>query len=87
MRFIREDAIEWTFVLMMNKLIFAREKVLQDLQRNIRKETHKEIFRRVDEIDAALDKNREKGETLTTIMTNINIVRPMSLILAQGLFK
>ncbi|MCD7866509.1 MAG: hypothetical protein LUG54_11010 [Clostridiales bacterium] len=72
---------------MMNKLIFAREKVLQDLQRNIRKETHKEIFRRVDEIDAALDKNREKGETLTTIMTNINIVRPMSLILAQGLFK
>lgn len=69
MRFIREDAIEWTFVLMMNKLIFAREKVLQDLQRNIRKETHKEIFRRGDEIDAALEKNREKGETLTTIMT------------------
>ncbi len=69
MRFIREDAIEWTFVLMMNKLIFAREKVLQDLQRNIRKETHKEIFRKVDEIDAALEKNREKRETLTTIMT------------------
>lgn len=69
MKFIREDFLERSFVIMMNKLIFARKDVLLELQNSIHKNAHKEILRRINEVDAALETNCEQVRTLTALMT------------------
>ena len=54
---------------MMNKLIFSRKEVLHVLLDSVRGETHKNNLRRIEEIDRKLEKNVERAQTLTTIMT------------------
>ena len=66
---IRESDLEYAFMTMMNKLIFSRKEVLHALLDSIRGETHKNNLRRIEEIDRKLEKNVERAQTLTTIMT------------------
>ncbi len=69
MKAVREADLEYAFTTMMNKLIFARKEVLDTLLEAIRGETHKSNLLRIDEIDQKLEKNTERRQTLTTIMT------------------
>ena len=69
MKAVRETDLEYAFTTMMNKLIFARKEVLDTLLEAIRGETHKSNLLRIDEIDQKLEKNTERRQTLTTIMT------------------
>jgi hypothetical protein len=68
MKGIREEDLERTFMTVMNKLIFGRREVLQELFNSLRGETHKESLRRINDIDSRLEKNNERRRTLTAIM-------------------
>ena len=52
----------------MNKLAFGRKEVLQTLLDGLRGETHKASLRRINDIDARLEQNTERRQTLTSIM-------------------
>ena len=69
MKYVRECDLEYAFTTMMNKLIFARREVLDALLDGIRGETHKENLRLIDGIDRKLEKNADRRQTLTAIMT------------------
>ena len=69
MKFVREAAIENAFTTMINKLIFGRKEILQDLLDAIRSQSHKASLRRMNQIDDALEGMTERRQTLTTIMT------------------
>lgn len=68
-KFIREDALQMAFVTMMNKLIFAHKKVLQPLLSSLRSISQKDAISRLSELDQWLEKNAERQNTLTTLMT------------------
>ena len=69
MKFVRERDLERAFTTMMNKLIYGKKTVLDTLLDGIRGETHKENLHRINAIDQKLEKNEERRQTLTTIMT------------------
>lgn len=69
MKAIREPVIEDAFTAMMNKLIFGRKEVLQDLLGSIRRQNHTSSLQRINEIERALDEMSERRKTLTTIMS------------------
>ena len=69
MRFVRESVFEDAFATMMNKLIFGRTEVLQQLMESIRGQTHKANLNRMNEIDGALEGMSERKQSLTAIMT------------------
>ena len=57
------------FVTMMNKLIFAHKEVLQPLLTSLRSISQKDAISRLSELDERLEKNAERQNTLTTLMT------------------
>lgn len=69
MKSVRESDLEYAFMTMMNKLIFAKEEVLHALLDRVRGETYKNNLQRIEEIDRKLKKNAEYARTLTTIMS------------------
>ena len=69
MKFMRESALEDAFVTMMNKLIFARKEILQDLLHVVRSQSYKDSLHRMNQIDDALEGITERRQSLTTIMT------------------
>ena len=69
MKFMRESALEDAFVTMMNKLIFARKEILQDLLHVVRSQSYKDSLHRMSQIDDALEGITERRQSLTTIMT------------------
>ena len=69
MKYVRECDLEYAFTTMMNKLIFARREVLDTLLDGIRGDTNKENLRLIDGIDRKLEKNAERRQILTAIMT------------------
>ena len=69
MKFVRESVLEDAFATMMNKLIFGRKEILQELLDAIRSQNHKSSLRRMNQIDDALEGMTERQQTLTTIMT------------------
>ena len=69
MKFIRESVFEDAFTTMMNKLIFGRKEILQDLLDALRKQNYKSSQLRVNQIDGALEAMAERRQSLTTIMT------------------
>lgn len=66
---IRESDLEYAFTTMMNKLVYAREAVLENLRDQIRQEGNKGNLHRINEIDQMLEKNAERQQMLTTLMT------------------
>ena len=69
MKFVKESVLEDAFATMMNKLIFGRKEILQELLDAIRSQNHKASLRRMNQIDDALEGMTERRQTLTTIMT------------------
>ena len=69
MKFVRESDLEYAFMTMMNKLIFAKEEILHTLLDHARGETYKSNLQRIEDIDRRLKKNTERARTLTTIMS------------------
>ncbi len=69
MKFVKEADLEDAFCTMMNKLVFARKEILQNLLDSICRQTHKPSLRRIDEIDEALEGMPERRQMLVTIMT------------------
>jgi len=69
MKTVRECDLETAFTTMMNKLIFAKKDVLDALLDALRGKTHKDSLRRIDQIDQKLEKNTERRQTLTTLVT------------------
>lgn len=69
MKAVRESDLEYAFTTMMNKLIYARRAVLEDLRVRIREEGNRGNLRRINEIEQMLEKNVERQQTLTTLMT------------------
>jgi len=68
MKPIKEDALERTFMIVMNKLVFTRKEILQVLLESVRGENHKICLRRINQIDAQLADITEQNHTLTQIM-------------------
>lgn len=64
MKSIHEDAIKAAFVTMMNKLIFAREKILVPLERGLTSVGNEEYILRLSEIETRLDDLAEKRDKL-----------------------
>lgn len=69
MKAIPEEAIEQAFITMMNKLVFARKEMLQELLDGVRGTSHKGNLLRISQIDSRIESNTERRETLTTLMT------------------
>ena len=69
MKFVRESVLEDAFVTMMNKLIFGRKGILQDLLDALRSQNYKTDLHRMNQICDALEGMAERQQTLTTIMT------------------
>ena len=69
MKAVRESDLEYAFTTMMNKLIYARKALLENLRVRIREEGNRGNLRRINEIEQMLEKNVERQQTLTTLMT------------------
>ena len=69
MKYIHEEAVEQAFITMMNKLVFARKEMLQNLLDGVRGATYKGNLLKISEIDSRIESNTERRETLTTLMT------------------
>ncbi len=69
MKAIRESDLEYAFTTMLNKLVFARADLLHPLLDSVRGETYKNNLNRIEEIDRKLQKNVERTQTLTKIMS------------------
>ena len=66
---IRECDLEYAFTTMLNKLIFAKNDILDALLDALRGETYKDNLILIDGIDQKLEQNVERRQTLTTLMT------------------
>ena len=69
MKFVRESLLEDAFTTMMNKLIFGRKEILQDLLDALRSQNYKASLHRMNQIVDTLEGMAERRQTLTTIMT------------------
>ncbi len=68
MKYIRECDLECAFTTMINKVIFAKEGILNNLTNALRNEPNEENIRRINQIEQKLENNSEQRQTLTTIM-------------------
>ena len=68
MKFVRESALEAAFATMMNKLVFGREEILQELLEKIRSSAFRDILIRLNAVDAELEGMAERRQNLTAIM-------------------
>ena len=66
---VQEAALESAFCTVMNKLVFARKEVLQDLQDDILRKNRNTGLLKIDEIDTALETNTRRRQELTAIMS------------------
>lgn len=69
MQFIREDALEQAFVTMMNKLVFGRKVVIRPLLDTLRETSRADGLGRINELESKLEKNLERRQVLTGLMT------------------
>jgi len=68
MKFIREDAIQFAFVTMINKLVFAHRLILKPYVETIKSSSSDDAVRRVQKIQTLLLQNAEQRETLQKLM-------------------
>jgi DNA invertase Pin-like site-specific DNA recombinase len=69
MKSVREADLEGAFTTMLNKLIFAKKEILEDLLDTLRGKAQKDSLRQIDQIDHKMELNAERKKTLTTLMT------------------
>lgn len=66
---IKEDLVKASFVTMMNKLTFARGKVLVPYSEMLERGNDKATLERLDEIDTLLEKNMERRQKVMQFFT------------------
>ena len=69
MKSVREADLQRAFTTMINKLIFAKQDILDTLLETLRGGVQKESQRQINQIDRKLELNAERRKTLTTLMT------------------
>ena len=69
MKSIREDSIMAAFTTMLNKLIFARDKVLLPYANSLENALRTEYLEELNAIEAALEQNQEKRQQVTQLFT------------------
>lgn len=69
MKSIREDSVMAAFTTMMNKLIYARDKVLLPYSDSLRNAERIEFLDELNAIEEALDKNLQKRQQITQLFT------------------
>nr|DAZ32591.1 MAG TPA: integrase [Caudoviricetes sp.] len=69
MKSIREDSIMAAFTTMLNKLIFARDKVLLPYANSLKNAERTEFLDELNAIEEALEQNRQKRQQVTQLFT------------------
>ena len=69
MKSIREDSIMAAFTTMLNKLIFARDKVLLPYANSLKKAQRTEYLEELNAIEEALEQNQQKRQQITQLFT------------------
>ena len=69
MKAIQESDLEMAFTTMMNKLIFGRKEVLQNLQDRLLEQTRQENLERINEIEEMMEKNMDRRQTLIALLS------------------
>lgn len=70
MKYITDDAVKAAFVTMMNKLIFSQQTVLKPLLRNMQGYDEKGRLQQIENVEAAIEKVKEKRQVLVSLMTS-----------------
>jgi len=68
-QFIREAALKVAFVNMMNKLVFSKKVVLRPLLNSLKNIDQADVLTRINELEAALEKNYDRRQTLTNLLS------------------
>lgn len=66
---IREDSVMAAFTTMLNKLIFARDKVLLPYANSLKNSERTEYLDELNAIEEALEQNRQKRQQVTQLFT------------------
>lgn len=69
MKSIREDSVKAAFTTMLNKLIFARDKVLLPYANSLKNAERTEYLDELNAIEEALEKNQQKRQQVTQLFT------------------
>ena len=69
MKSIREDSSMAAFTTMLNKLIFARDKVLLPYANSLKNAERTEYLGELNAIEEALEQNRQKRQQVTQLFT------------------
>ena len=68
MKYVRDDDIKATFVMMLNKLIYGHRLVLVPYLKALENSSGDEAIQRIQHLELLLDQNSEQRETLTKVM-------------------
>lgn len=69
-KYITDDALKLAFVTMMNKLAFGHQMVLRPLLQSLRKANDSSRLLQIEELETAIEKNREQKQVLTNLMAS-----------------
>ena len=70
MKYITDDAVKAAFVTMINKLIFSQQTVLKPLLRNMQGYDEEGRLQQIENIEAGIEKVKEKKQVLVNLMTS-----------------
>ncbi len=70
MKYITDDGIKAAFLTMMNKLIFAHQRVLKPLLHSLQGFDDKDRLLQIQEYETKLEKNMEQRQVLTSLMAS-----------------
>ncbi len=69
MKYITDDSVKTAFLTMMNKLTFARKLILKPLLHSLKGFGDKDRLLQIKEYESKLEKNMEKRQILTSLMS------------------
>lgn len=78
-KYILDDAFKDAFVLMMNKLAFACDKILVPFEKELRKMAMADNGDKISELESAMEQNMEQRATLGTLLNQGYLDRPVYL--------
>ena len=70
MKYITDDAVKAAFVTMINKLIFSQQMILKPLLRNMQRYDEEGRLQQIENIEAGIEKVKEKKQVLVNLMTS-----------------
>ena len=69
MQFIRNDAVEAAFIIMMNKLVYGHWKILRSLLDSLHRVDDDGSYHSVNELEERIEAAIERGQVLAGLMT------------------